>query len=45
MTNRKPYPSDLTDREWAILEPYVPPIKAGGRPGKYSRREIVNGIL
>ena len=45
MRNRKFYPSDLTDKEWAILEPYVPSVKGGGRPEKYSRREIVNGIL
>lgn len=45
MTNRKTYPSDLSDKEWAILAPYIPAVKAGGRPAEYSRREIVNGIL
>lgn len=45
MINRKSYPSDLTDAEWTILEPLVPAVKAGGRPEKYSRREIMNGIL
>ena len=45
MPSRKSYPSDLSDQEWALLEPYVPAVKSGGRPAEYSRREIVNGIL
>ena len=43
------YPSDLTDREWAVLEPLLPPVhEAGpcrGRPRLHSYREIMNGIL
>lgn len=42
---RKAYPSDLSDAEWALLEPVVPAVKRGGRPARWSRREIVNGIL
>ena len=42
---RKTYPSDLSDAEWALLEPLVPAPKSGGRPASYPRREIVNGIL
>ena len=42
---RKRYPTDLTDREWAILEPVVPPAKPGGRPVAHRRREILNAIL
>lgn len=42
---RKRYPSDLTDVEWAILEPLVPAVKRGGRPARWNRREIVNGVL
>lgn len=42
---RKPYPSDLRDGEWALLEPLVPAVKSGGRPARHSRREIVNAIL
>ena len=38
-------PTDITDEEWRRLEPLIPPVKRGGRPGKYERREIVNGIL
>ena len=43
--SRTPYPTDLTDRQWRLIEPYVPKPKAGGRPAKYSRREVVNAIL
>lgn len=43
--NRKAYPSDLKDEEWVILCPLVPTVKPGGRPARYTRREIVNGIL
>lgn len=42
---RKPYPSDLTDEQWRILEPFIPKIRKGGAPAKYERREIVNGIM
>lgn len=41
---RKAYPSDLTDAEWALLEPLLPKAKSGGRPAERSKREIVNGI-
>jgi transposase len=39
---RRASPTDLTDAQWAILEPLVPPPKPGGRPAKHPRREIVN---
>ena len=42
---RKTYPSDLTDAQWAILEPLVPASKYGGRPRTVDMREIVNTIL
>jgi transposase len=42
---RRAYPSDLSDAEWAVLEPLVPPPKPGGRPAAHPRREIVNAIL
>jgi transposase len=45
MTKRASYPSDLTDQEWFYLEKLVEPHKSGGRPPKYSRREIMNGIF
>ena len=43
--NRTPYPSDLNDTEWQLLEPLLPPPKPGGRPIKYPRREIANAVL
>ena len=42
---REAYPSDVTDAQWRQLETLVPPVKPGGRPGKYDRREILNAIL
>jgi putative transposase len=45
METRRAYPSDVEDSEWACLEPLVPAVKRGGRPARWSRREIVNGIL
>ena len=45
MSERKAYPSDLTDAEWEILEPLIPAISPLAVEVKYTRREIVNGIL
>jgi hypothetical protein len=28
--SRLRYPSDLTDQEWALIEPLIPPAKRGG---------------
>src|SRR5215213_7507539 len=42
--DRKPYPSDLSDREWKILEPLLPREKPGGRQRGYAIREIINAI-
>lgn len=42
---RQKYATDLSDEEWALLEPMVPAPKKGGRPAKYERREILNAIL
>lgn len=43
--NRKPYPNDLKDEEWAILEPLIPPAKRGGRPRTVNMREVLNAII
>jgi len=43
--SRKAYPSDLTDEQWALVEPNVPPAWPGGRPRKTDMREVVNAIL
>ena len=39
------YPSDLTDPEWALIAPLIPPAKRGGRKREVDVREILNGIL
>ncbi|MFL6334718.1 MAG: transposase [Pyrinomonadaceae bacterium] len=41
---RRPYPSDLSDSGWEILEPLLPSEKTGGRHRGYALREIVNAI-
>jgi transposase len=41
----KRYPSDLTDAQWALIEPLVPEPGSGGRPAVHSRRRIVDAIL
>lgn len=44
-TPRKAYATDLTDGQWANLEPLIPPAKHGGRPRTVDMREVVNTIL
>jgi len=39
------YPSDLTDEEWALIAPMIPPAKRGGRKRSVDTREVVNGLL
>ena len=39
------YSSDLTDAEWAVIEPRLPERSGLGRPPKWSRRAILNGML
>jgi len=39
------YPSDLTDEEWALVEPLIPPAKRGGRQRTVNVREVLNGIF
>ncbi len=39
------YPSDLTDEEWAIVGPLIPPAKRGGNKRTVDVREIVNGLM
>jgi transposase len=39
------YPSDLTDAEWALVEPLIPPAKHGGRHREVNIREVLNGIF
>ena len=39
------YPSDMTEEEWRILQPLIPPAKAGGRPRGVDMRAVINGIF
>jgi transposase len=43
------YTSDLSDQEWNVLQHYIPQSQSnkviGGRPEKYSKRDIVNALL
>lgn len=42
------YPSDMTDPEWSLIEPLLPPpactLPTGGRPEKYERRAVIDAI-
>ena len=39
------YPSDLTDGEWALIKPLIPPAKPGGNKRTIVERDIVNGLM
>ena len=39
------YPSDLTDAEWAHIEPLIPPGKPGGGKRRVAIREVINGVM
>src|SRR5262245_33479014 len=42
---RARYPTDLTDRQWARLEPHLPPAQPGGRPRSVDMRELMDALL
>jgi transposase len=39
------YPSDLTDDEWALIAPEIPPARRGGGKRTRDMREVVNGLM
>ena len=39
------YPSDLRDREWALIAPLLPPAERGGRPRTTDLRSVVDAIV
>jgi len=39
------YPSDLTDEEWALVEPLIPPGKPGGGKRRVDMRSVVDGLM
>ena len=42
---RKPYPSDLTDAQWALLAPLLPAARPGGRPRKTGLRDVLDALF
>ena len=43
--DRLRYPSDLTDAEWSLVKPLIPPAKRGGGKRTVNMREVVNGVM
>jgi len=43
--SRLRYPGDLTDDEWALVDPLIPPARRGGNRRHVDEREIVNGLM
>lgn len=41
----RPYPSDLTDAQWALIQDLLPSAKPGGRPRTVDLREVVNTLM
>ena len=41
----KRYPTDLTDEEWARIEPFLPGAAKSGRPARTDLREVLNAIV
>src|SRR5713101_7319811 len=39
------YPSDLTDAEWTLVEPFIPPAKSGGGKRRTDMRAVMNGVM
>ena len=39
------YPTDLTDEEWSLVEPLIPPARSGGSKRRVDMRQVVNGLM
>src|SRR5512138_2164316 len=39
------YPSDVTDAQWHLIEPHLPPAPGGGRPRKTAMRDVLDAIF
>jgi transposase len=39
------YPSDVTDAEWSLVAPLIPPARSGGNRRRVDEREVVNGLM
>ena len=44
MTARKPYPSDVSDDEWALVVPYLTLLPQSAKQRAHSLREVFNGL-
>src|SRR5688500_7459226 len=42
---RRPYPSDLTDQEWNLLEPLLASPERRGRPPKWPARRVADAVF
>jgi putative transposase len=42
---RRAYQSDLSDAEWALIEPHIPALRTGGRPRLRPLREILDAVF
>jgi DNA-binding SARP family transcriptional activator/transposase len=42
---RTPYPTDLTDVQWELVQPLIPTARMGGRPREVDLREVLNAIF
>jgi putative transposase len=45
MEPERHYPSDLTEPQWTLLAPLIPPPKPGGRPRRIDMRQVVNAVF
>ena len=45
MPTKEPYPSSLTDKEWALIQPMLPGRHKLGRPPRYTQRSVIEAIL
>jgi transposase len=43
--SKQRYPSDLTDEEWALIGPLIPPAKRGGNKRTVRERDVVDGLM
>jgi transposase len=44
MLNRKPYPSDVSDKEWAFVAPYLALVREDAPQREHDLREVLNGL-
>src|ERR687898_209800 len=44
MASRKPYPSDVSDEEWALVAPYLALVREDAPQREHDLREVLNGL-